>query len=92
MLFSGMQIYVQDDLPPYRLAEDVPVTEEFRKEFNEWAAKFFSPKAVIPDGHINVSQEKVYMNPRTYARFKAANSVQRAMMQMEARYGSGKLY
>ena len=88
MLFSGLQINVVEDNPAYTLPEDVPVSQEFREDFNKWSTKFFTPKSSISDGQVVFSGGKAHMNTRTFAQFKAATNVDRALMQMEAHYGN----
>lgn len=47
--------------PKFQLAENVPVTDEFRAEFNEWALNFFGWEEEIVEGAITV-----WLGPRAY--------------------------
>ncbi|MBN9356219.1 MAG: hypothetical protein J0I15_07215 [Herbaspirillum huttiense] len=38
---NGYKVIVTPDIPRFVLSPAVPVTEEFRLEFNAWAADFF---------------------------------------------------
>ena len=69
---SGLTVVVHPDFPKFQLSEDVPVTDAFRAQFNVWAREFFGMTNLLEDGQASVTGSKVFMNPRTYAFFKAA--------------------
>lgn len=70
--FAGYKIVTTADHPVRTLAEDVPVSPEFRIEVNLWMRAFFGTYCLLADGQCLVMERenKVIMNERTYAEFK----------------------
>jgi len=66
----GRPIVVQPDTQKRKLSEDVPVTEEFRAEINNWMLQFFGYTNIVDDGQVLCVtmgyQQVMLMNPRTY--------------------------
>jgi hypothetical protein len=63
MKLLGKQVVVSTLLgatPNFVLAENVPVTQEFRREFNAWALEFFGAS-----DQAFVSGEFLFVSPRT---------------------------
>ena len=69
--FNGREIYVSPDRPKMVLSEDIPLTKEFREGYNQWLLEFFGTMNMLKDGEIIIGQHGIFMNPRTYANFKA---------------------
>jgi hypothetical protein len=69
MNLNGYRIIVTSDMPKMRLAADVMVSPDFRKEINDWMAKFFGHYNTLEDGQVMVVEHLnvVYTNPRTFA-------------------------
>jgi hypothetical protein len=67
----GFPVYVSPDRPKIRLSEDIPLTKEFRDEYNQWLVDFFGLTNMLKDGEIISGVHGIFMNPRTYANFKA---------------------
>lgn len=76
MTFDGLKVYVTPDRPKMQLSPRVRevLAPDFIAETNEWMARFFGMWNQVPDGDFIVNHLAgcVYMNPRTYERFKAA--------------------
>jgi hypothetical protein len=70
----GMKVVVSRDIPKMKLADGDYVTPEFRQEIDAWLLEFFGVTNLLPDGQVLSMQSanSVYMNPRTFAQFKAA--------------------
>lgn len=66
----AFKVMVSPDVPKFVLSEDVPVTKEFRDDFNRWALDFFGTTNIVPDGEVYKIDSVFYMNPRTHARMK----------------------
>ncbi|MGC4396003.1 hypothetical protein [Hydrogenophaga sp. T2] len=69
----GVKVVVSPDLPKMVLSQDVPVTDEFRREIDAWMLDFFGTWNMLPDGECYTAGAVVYMNPRTFARLRAAS-------------------
>lgn len=52
--FFGLDVIEAQKYPKYQLPDDVPVTEEFRSDFNKWALEFFGYTTLIPQGTVYV--------------------------------------
>lgn len=70
----GIPIHISPDWPRLTLSKDVPVTDEFRKDFDAWALGFFGAYNLLEDGQwINVRNgQAILMNPRTFEQLRAA--------------------
>lgn len=70
----GIKIVIAPDRPKMQLAPGDYVTPEFRKEIDAWLVEFFGMTNLIPDGEILSipNHGAVHMNPRTFAKVKAA--------------------
>jgi hypothetical protein len=68
----GVKIYVSTaHSPRFALSKDVPVSPDFRKQFEAWAAEFFGVHWLIPDGQVHqAGQNAMFMNPNTFAEVK----------------------
>jgi hypothetical protein len=80
MRLFGFNICVTPDHPKRTLAEDVPVSPEFRIEINLWMLGFFGTYNLLDDGqYIHQPNEGVlYTNPRTLAQLKLAMDAENA--------------
>lgn len=80
MFIGGIALYVHPDHPRMQLSPDCPVTDDFRKETNEWMREFFGVENVLKDGAIYIDQatKRHYCTPRTFETFKQAEKVQQA--------------
>lgn len=77
--YMGLHIHVTTDKPKQQLAEDVPVSPEFRKDINAWMIDFFGVWNIVEDGQVfNVGSGAIFMNPRTYAKFLKALEAENA--------------
>lgn len=71
----GVRISVLPDPKYYsRLPDDVQVPDDFRREFDAWAERFFSPRPelnIVKDGQVcQMFGSTMVMNERTYAQFR----------------------
>lgn len=70
----GMQIIEtpQKRIPKMQLSEDCPVTDEFRKEINEWMIEFFGYKeeSIIPLDTIYMFGNSLIMRPETVVKIQ----------------------
>jgi hypothetical protein len=78
--FFGVNVCVTPDLPRYQLPKrlDLPCgvsiefKPEFRREINAWAREFLGTTNLLRDGEMVMTQSgEAFVNPRTYAVFKA---------------------
>jgi hypothetical protein len=73
---DSLSIQIKPDPRRYgNLPPNVPVTPAFRAEFNAWAKEFFQPAPElnpIKDGDYWITEQTVYMNPRTYKMLQEA--------------------
>lgn len=69
----GVQILVTPDVPKMQLAPGDYITPEYRREIDAWLIEFFGTTNLLADGQVAGSElmGKAWMNPRTYAQFKA---------------------
>lgn len=70
----GMKIMVAAQYPKMVLAEDCPVTPEFRKEINEWMREFFGTTCLVPEDQALVFNGVTMLHPTTYAKLRAGHS------------------
>jgi hypothetical protein len=64
------------------LSENVPVSQDFRKEMNAWMLSFFGSTNLVEDGqvlfvngeYVGSSGRYLLVNPRTYDRMKSIPS------------------
>jgi hypothetical protein len=69
----GLKITVTPDVPRYVLPPDVPPpTGMTRREFDAWALDTCGTTNLLADGWMAKGRDTVYVNPRTFARVKAA--------------------
>lgn len=71
----GLQIVVASEIPKYQLPMDVPVTEEFRADFNKWAREFFGVSCLVPPGtfyKLSTPYEALLVHPSDYQKLKDA--------------------
>lgn len=70
--WNGISIVVSHDRPKMKLSEAVPVTPEFREEFNRWMLGFFGTTNTVADGEVMHMplQRILIMNPRTFDALK----------------------
>lgn len=67
----GRKVYVIPDRPKMILSPELPVTEEFRADFNAWLLSFFGTECFISDDEIIFAgDDTVYVNVRTFNRLK----------------------
>ena len=50
----GINVQIAPEVPKYKLPEDLPLSPEFRSEFNAWALKRFGTTCIV-------SKDKMYM-------------------------------
>ena len=72
LYIGSIAVVLSPDHPKRTLAEDVPVSPEFRIEINQWMLGFFGTYNLLADGQTILMENdgKVFMNPRTYAALK----------------------
>ena len=65
----GMNVVEAPKTPVLQLSESVDVTDEFRKQFNQWALDLFGYKSIIPDGvaYMIGGYDTVVMSPNSVA-------------------------
>ena len=73
-LLFGMRVVVVGRKPKYQLPLDVPVSPEFREEFNAWALSFFGWVDAIPNLPC-VVQGTVLVTHDQYQNLRAQSSV-----------------
>ncbi len=73
-LIDGVRVHVTPDVPKMKLAPGDYVTEQCRRDTDEWLVRFFGVTNLIADGQVVGSPTKgeVYVNPRTYQRLRQA--------------------
>lgn len=69
----GKKVIVSPSYPAMQLSESCPVSEGFRKEFNEWLLNFFGTKCAVPRGivYFVAGDNTVVVNPEDYEMLKA---------------------
>lgn len=78
--FQGLQVVIMPDRPKMQLSERVKevLSPEFIEEINAWMLEFFGVDNMLEDGQVWTvpagwaHSGMAYMNPRTYARLRAA--------------------
>jgi hypothetical protein len=70
--FNGYGVSVSPDVPKMQLSLDVPLTNAFREEINQWMIEFFGVKNYVPDGEVFLDDfnKRMIMNPRTFEQLK----------------------
>lgn len=69
LLYGKRVVIVSASCPKMQLSIDVPVSEEVRKETNQWMIDFFGVKYSLPDTEILMVDDAFYMNPNAYQEF-----------------------
>jgi hypothetical protein len=70
-LLYGKRVVVNSAFTPkMQLSEDVMVTDDFRKEINEWMIEFFGVRYLVPDDQILLVGDMFIMNPNAYKTFR----------------------
>lgn len=74
----GVELHVVPDHPKMQLSAGCPVSDDFRKEMNEWMRGFFGMVQALEDGDVRVSQQMgcMWMNPNTFQRLRHAAALQ----------------
>ncbi len=74
MIVQDIQVVVQQAFRKMKLAENVPVTPEFREEIDLWMLEFFGATELIKDGEIIYDKlhNVIIVNARTYEKLRAA--------------------
>lgn len=68
----GKRIFIDpNEVPRMQLSPDVPLTPEFRAEFNAWMREFFGMRSTIEDGVVLDMFGDLYMNRATYERLRS---------------------
>lgn len=73
MMINGYRIIVSQPMPKMRLAENVPVTQEFRDEINIWMAGFFGyqePLAKRGQVHVMEREKMMIAHPEDYRKLQ----------------------
>lgn len=75
-VIGGVRIFVAPDHPKMKLAPGDYVTEQCRRETDEWLVRFFGVTNLIADGQVIglPASNAVYVNPRTYRQLRALKS------------------
>jgi hypothetical protein len=71
LILMGKQVVVVPNHPKMQLAENVPVTPEFRKEINDWMAGFFGYTNTVPEGQVLTTGDKIFVRPEDYNKLKS---------------------
>lgn len=76
--FFGLRVFVQPSFPKMRLSPIVPVTEEFRQEFDLWLADFFGYECLVKNGEVIINEAAGFMvmNKYTLAQLKSASRLE----------------
>lgn len=77
--FQGMRVVVTPDQPKMVLSPGDYITPEYRQEIDQWLLGFFGTVNNLEDGQVMASEVMgmVWMNPRTYEKFKRASIMDR---------------
>lgn len=72
---QGCQVVIVHDQPRMKLAANVPVSDEFRAEIDQWMLEFFGTVSLLDDNQVIKFQNTrwgttMYMNARCYEMFK----------------------
>ena len=77
-MINGVEVYVAPDQAKLRIRLDVPCSDQFRADMDDWLRSMFGVRNICPDGQIITTRDPftgrkaIYCNPRTYAAIKAA--------------------
>jgi len=72
---GSLEIYVTPDVPKMQLSARVceVLSPEVIEETNRWMIEFFGVTNILNDNDaVVICGKRIHMNPRMYARFKAA--------------------
>jgi hypothetical protein len=66
-IFGGVKVVIAAETAKMKLSADLPVTDQFRKEIDDWMLKFFGTTCYVPEGQvITLDCNTVIVHPRTY--------------------------
>lgn len=59
---TGIPVYLAKEYLKFQLSSNVTVSDEFRRETNEWLASLFGYVSTVPDGEI-FKMDPSYLDP-----------------------------